>query len=269
MRSLTSYILLALFSIMLLTQHAEAARFGGGRSFGVQRSHSSLFSQRSAHTAKPFSPQKNTTRKWGGLLGGLLVGGLLASLFMGHGLGAGLLSWLLVGAVVFILINLWRKHFSPSWQSSGNQNFQANRTPDMNYYANNTGGSTTTYSPNFDVEAFLRASKVTFIRLQAAYDQKNLADLREFTAPDIFAEIQMQLDERTDTDNHTEVRQLNADLLDMSKQAYGTIASVRFTGEIVENGVTSNLDEIWHFRQMTQQDPWLVIGIQQEVIEPR
>ncbi|MCP6640128.1 TIM44-like domain-containing protein, partial [Klebsiella pneumoniae] len=35
----------------------------------------------------------------------------------------------------------------------------------------------------FDTEAFLRSAKVYFVRLQAAWDQGNLADIREFTTP--------------------------------------------------------------------------------------
>src|SRR6185369_14738435 len=43
----------------------------------------------------------------------------------------------------------------------------------------------------FDVEGFVRNAKVNFIRLQAANDAGNLEDIREFTSPEMFAEIKM------------------------------------------------------------------------------
>ena len=80
MRTFMFYLLITALSFGVLVNEASAKRFGGGRSFGVQRSHSSLFSSHAPQT-KAFGQQANT-RKWGGVLGGLLVGGLLTSLFM-------------------------------------------------------------------------------------------------------------------------------------------------------------------------------------------
>lgn len=108
MRTFILYLLITTLTFGFVVNEASAKRFGGGRSFGVQRSQSSLFSSHAPQT-KSFGQQVNT-RKWGGVLGGLLVGGLLASLFMGHGLGAGLLSWLAIGALgVFLVGVLCRK----------------------------------------------------------------------------------------------------------------------------------------------------------------
>jgi len=47
---------------------------------------------------------------------------------------------------------------------------------------------------NFDIAGFVRNAKVQFIRLQASFDSANLADLREFTTPEMFAELRMQID---------------------------------------------------------------------------
>ena len=90
----------------------------------------------------------------------------------------------------------------------------------------------------------------------------------EFTAPDVFAEIKMQLDERGNEPNITETSDLAAELLDVSKQAQGTMASVRFTGFIKENNDPKiKLDEIWHFRQFGNNNAWAVAGIQQAVLQ--
>lgn len=262
MKHIIVYVLTVLLMFSSLIQPTEAARFGGGRSFGVQRSHSSLFSSRPSQSTKSYAPRSTSTRKWGGILGGFLAGSLLASLFMGHGLGSGLLSWLILGVLGYAIFALLRKKVQPAYQTPQQQHFQQTTAESIPSAAFDT-------TSNINIDAFLRTAKTTFMRLQAAYDQKNLQDLREFTAPDICAEIQMQWQEQGDTANQTVVGTLQAELLDISKQAYGTIASVHFTGTITENGINNTLDEIWHFRQLAADQPWLVVGIQQEVHEPQ
>ncbi len=114
---------------------------------------------------------------------------------------------------------------------------------------------------------FLRKAKVQFIRLQAAYDQKNLHDLSQFTTPDVFAEIKMQLNERGGAANQTDVVTLDAELLDVTSLYREVTASVRFTGLIKEekDAAAVNLREVWHFRQSPDSDTWQVAGIQQEL----
>lgn len=269
MRNLFSFVLIALLTFGLVVNEAAAKRFGAGRSFGVQRSPSSLFSPKAPQSTNSFNQQRPGFNKWGGILGGALVGGLLASLFMGHGLGTGILSWLILGAVIFFLINFFRRRMQPGFQGSQPNVLRQNPFDNSTNYYGASGSSSSAYPPGFESEAFLRDAKVKFIRLQAAYDQKNLQDLNDFTAPEVFAEIKMQLDERGDEPNKTEVDNLNAELLDVSKQADSYIASVRFTGLIKENNdPMTQLDEIWHFRQFYNSNNWVVGGIQQEVIEP-
>lgn len=269
MRTLFIYMFITLLSFGLVVNEASAKRFGGGRSFGVQRSQSSLFSSRAAPNAKSFGRQPNT-RKWGGLLGGLLLGGLLTSLFMGHGFGTGLLTWLILGGLVLFLMNLFRRKMQPGFQTASP--YASKEDPfkkAASFFTNQNGPmSSTTYPIGFESEKFLREAKVTFLRLQTAYDQKNKQDLRNFTAPEVFAEIEMQLNERGNELNVTEVLNLNAELLDVSKQVDSFIASVKFTGTVKENSETVSLDEIWHFRQFAGNDQWIVGGIQQQVIQP-
>jgi predicted lipid-binding transport protein (Tim44 family) len=271
MRNLFSCLLIALLAFGLVVNEASAKRFGGGRSFGIQRSKSSLFSSPAANSSKSWGAQKSAkTRNWGGMLGGLLVGGLLASLFMGHGLGTGILTWLILGGVIFFLYNLFRRKMQPGFQTAQPNVFRQNSSDRANVYEpRGSSGTVSAYPPNFIPEEFLREAKVKFIRMQTAYDQKNLADLQDFTAPEVFAEIKMQLDERGDEPNKTEVYNLDAELLDVSKQVDSMVASVRFTGSVKENDETSQLDEIWHFRQFYNNGPWVVGGLQQEVYEPK
>lgn len=253
-------------SFGLVINEASAKRFGGGRSFGVQRSQSSLFSANKSQTASAAGKSFNKSR-WGGMLGGLLVGGLLASLFMGNGLASGLMSWLMIGIAAYFIMNLIRRKTQPAMQGAQQTPFSQNNFNafKQQFTGTNTASGTTT---DFVSESFLRNAKICFIRMQAAYDQKNLQDLQSFTAPEVYAEIKMQLEERGDEPNHTEVINLQAELLDMSQQAYSSMASVRFTGSIKENDELSQLDEIWHFRQLENNKEWVVGGIQQEVVQP-
>nr|WP_235659311.1 hypothetical protein [Legionella maceachernii] len=106
MRGFFSYLLIGLLTFGLVINEASAKRFGGGRSFGVQRSYGSLFSSAKAQPMKSLGQQANKS-KWGGMLGGLLIGSLLTSLFMGNGLGSGLLSWLILGSIAFLSLTFY------------------------------------------------------------------------------------------------------------------------------------------------------------------
>lgn len=271
MRYFLCCFMLGLMAFGLVVNEASAKRFGGGRSFGVQRSQSSLFSSNKSQNTS-FMGQKTNKSRWGGMLGGLLIGGLLASLFMGHGLFNGLMTWLILGSVLFFVISFIKRKMHPGWQSSQSHPWSQNTS---NNFAQPQASNNYTFinasqqPADFVSESFLRNAKVTFIRLQTAYDQKNYDDIKTFTTPEVYAEIKMQLDEREEHVNKTEVIQLNAQLLDISKQTLSTIASVRFTGTIKENDDAAiPLDEIWHFYQFTNTKDWVVGGIQQEVNQP-
>jgi predicted lipid-binding transport protein (Tim44 family) len=88
--------------------------------------------------------------------------------------------------------------------------------------------------PATSVESFLRSAKTSFIRLQAANDRKDLNDIREYTTPEMFAEVSMQLQERGDAPQKTDVVAVNADLLEVANEGDLAIASVRFTGQLRE-----------------------------------
>ena len=118
---------------------------------------------------------------------------------------------------------------------------------------------------DFDVEGFVRNAKVNFIRLQAANDAGNLDDIREFTAPEMFAEIKMAITERKGAAQTTDVAQLNAEVVDVTEESSRYIVSVRFTGLIGEDGQAPQpFDEIWHMTKPTDGSRgWVIAGIQQ------
>ena len=261
MRKLISFLLIAFCLSNFLFTSADAARFGGGRSFGYQRSASSF--TRSANPS-PFSRSAAapTTpgRSWLGPLAGLAAGGLLASLFMHNGsFGGSMMSWLLMAFAGYMAWQFIRNRMAPATQPMQSNNISMMQ-PDQ--FTNTNTSAVVTPIQYAD---FLRETKAKFIRLQAAYDSKNLDDLREFTTPEVFAEINLQLQERGHAENITEVVSLNAEFLNTEVISDHTLSSVRFTGFIRENKnpTPESFNEVWHFRQDAARKTWDVAGVQQ------
>jgi predicted lipid-binding transport protein (Tim44 family) len=283
LRKLLSVLLVILMVGGLLVQNAEARRFGGGRSFGLSRSASSFSAPRMGQNAYR-SQQPGAASpmgRWLGPLAGLAVGGLLASLFMSNGIGSGILSWLLVGGLFLVLLSLirnkrhqpnpiYRDDYKNSFSSENVNPFarQANRNNDRTY-----ASASNVFPIGFDAPTFLRDAKAQYIRLQAAYDQKNLNDIREFTSPEVFAEIQLQFQERGIAENITDVISLEAELLNIENESQhiagtemqGMLATVRFNGMIQEDRAlaAAEVSEIWHFRRDVGSLRWIVAGVQQ------
>lgn len=125
---------------------------------------------------------------------------------------------------------------------------------------------TLTLPAGFDVDAFLHQAKVNFIRLQAANDEGNLEDLREFTTPEVYAELKLDIDARKGATQKTEVIDLDAAIVDYAEEANRWIVSVRYSGRLYEDeGVVSiPMDEVWHLVKPREgKSGWLVAGIQQ------
>jgi predicted lipid-binding transport protein (Tim44 family) len=126
--------------------------------------------------------------------------------------------------------------------------------------------STGNIPAGFDVEGFVRNAKVNFIRLQASNDAGNLDDIREFTSPEMFAEIKMEMSERGNAKQETDVAQLNGEVLDVAEEANRYVVSIRFTGLISEEkgAAPAPFDEIWHMTKPTDNSRgWVLAGIQQ------
>lgn len=119
---------------------------------------------------------------------------------------------------------------------------------------------------DFDLEAFVRNAKVNFIRLQAANDAGNLDELREVTTSEMFAELKMDVMERGNAQQHTEVVTIAAEVLEVVEDAARYVVSVRFTGQIREEkfAAPEAFDEVWHLtKARTGSGGWLLSGIQQ------
>jgi predicted lipid-binding transport protein (Tim44 family) len=121
---------------------------------------------------------------------------------------------------------------------------------------------------DFDTQGFLRHSKTYFIRLQAAWDKADVNDISEFTTPEMFAEIKMQIQERGAAANHTDVMALEAELLGIDTVNNDYLVSVKFSGMIKEdaNTPTAAFSEVWNLsKPVSGPGGWTLAGIQQQL----
>ncbi|WDZ95419.1 TIM44-like domain-containing protein [Herbaspirillum sp. WKF16] len=119
---------------------------------------------------------------------------------------------------------------------------------------------------DFDTAGFVRNAKTYFIRLQAAWDRADVNDIREFTSPEMFAELRLQLTERGPSPNATDVVQLEAELLGIEQLPYDYLATVRFQGLIKEapDASAEPFAEIWNLsKPQGGNGGWVLAGIQQ------
>jgi predicted lipid-binding transport protein (Tim44 family) len=81
----------------------------------------------------------------------------------------------------------------------------------------------------------------------------------------VFAEIQMQFEERGHAKQETDVQHLDAELLELVTEGDRHVASVRFAGQIRENaGTAQPFAEVWHLtKPVSGSGGWQVAGIQQ------
>jgi len=275
MKQFLTLLTVALTCLSLFAAPVEAKRFGGGGSIGKQRSITPQQTQR-APTAAP-TPAQGASKpgnKWLGPLAGLAIGAGLGALFASMGLGEGmgtLLMIILAVVAVMFLVSMLRRKSQPAMQYAG-MNPHGARTEqplaDMPLPGSSAASVAANVPADFPVETFLRGAKTTFIRLQAANDRKDLDDIREYTTPEMFAEISMQLSERGDATQKTDVLSIDTALLEVAYEGDYAIASVRMSGELRENGgAPEAFDEIWHVMKNLKDEKsvWLLAGLQQAV----
>jgi predicted lipid-binding transport protein (Tim44 family) len=270
---------------------AEAKRLGGGSSAGMQRQSvapSSPAAPSQAAAAKPgapaAAPAAQPKRSWMGPLAGLAAGLGLAALASHFGFGEGLANMMMIGllimAVVMVIGFVMRKKAAAqqgglqyAGAGANTSNFERAAAPQPDFtpaggsaYAPAQSAASNNIPADFDSAGFVRNAKVNFIRLQAANDAGNLDDIREFTTPEMFAEIKMGIDERKGAKQETDVAQLEAEVLDVTEEANRYIVSVRFHGLISEErgAVAQPFDEIWHMtKPQDSSKGWAIAGIQQ------
>jgi len=281
----------------LIPLDAEARRLGGGQSSGMQRD---MPAQRNAAPQAPAAAPAAAGATgaaarpgWMAPVAGLAAGLGLVALASYLGFGEALANFLLLALLALaavVVIGLVMRRFAaqrapnlagagagggaggmfrmpnpaPAW-SGGSGGAPAR--PFSGAAADPvmaSPGAVASVPADFDSAGFERIAKMIFIRMQAAYDAADLTDLRQFTTPELFSSIRLDLQERGSAANHTDVVQVDAQVLDVTQEGERQIVSVRFDGMIREEvGADAQpFDEIWHLVKAGEAN-WAIAGIQQ------
>ncbi|GAB3540080.1 TIM44-like domain-containing protein [Noviherbaspirillum agri] len=304
MKRLLIALMVAVSAASMVVTEAEARRMGGGGSFGrqsqgisrqapaqqpSQNQMNSASQQKSAaapgaQTApKPASPWRNIL---GGALLGLGLGALLSHLGIGGALASIISTILMVALLALAAMFIYRMFRRKAPDAHAREAYAGGYssgvdTPEIgsrieprvqpaafqgNAASNTADAGVLNIPADFDVPAFLRSAKTYFIRLQAAWDRAEVNDIREFTTPEMFGELRLQLQERGASPNHTDVVSLDADLVGLETVGHEYLASVRFSGMIkeAENAPAEPFAEVWNLtKPVSGQGGWLLAGIQQ------
>ncbi|WP_050462787.1 Tim44 domain-containing protein [Herbaspirillum autotrophicum] len=240
---------------------------------------------------KPASPWKGIL---GGALLGLGMGALLSHFGLGGAFGSMIGSLLMIAvlafAVMFVIRMFSRKNGNndnqPAYAAGSQPGYGAAYTPEIGSRIEPTGAQTpfslqtdnfgagagaAKAAPwgipaDFDVPGFVRNGKAYFIRLQDAWDKGNINDIREFTTPEMFAELRLQLQERGPAPNQTDVVQIDGELLGIDTVGDDYLATLKFTGLIKEapDASAEPFAELWNLsKPQSGNGGWVLAGIQQ------
>lgn len=297
MKKFFAAMMVAVVALSMGVSNAEAKRLGGGGSFGKQSQSMSRQAtpgqNQAANTAKPAAPgavPAKPASPWKGILGGALLGLGLGALLSHLGLGGAMASMLstilmvaLLGVAAMFIYRMLRRKSNQNGPQAAYAGASSAYTPEIGSRIEPaqpaalqsaslaSGTDTMDNAPwgipaDFDVSGFLRHAKTHFIRLQAAWDKADISDIREFTTPEMYAELKMQIQERGASANHTDVMSLDATLLGMEAIGNDHLASVKFTGMIKEaaNAPAEPFSEVWNLsKPIAGQGGWVLAGIQQ------
>ncbi len=297
---------LALGLTLSVPDAEAAKRLGGGTSSGMQRSMTTpdrsspavaptqaptagaAAAAKSPATATPAQAQPK--RSWMGPIAGLAAGLGLAALASHFGFGEELASMMMIGLLVMavlVVIGLIMRRRAGGTQPAmagagaagsgmqyagpapGARDMATPRTADAAFSGTGVeqpAAAATALPADFDAAAFVRQAKVNFIRLQASNDAANLDDLREFTTPEMFAELKTNILARGTAPQQTDIVQLDAEVLEVIEEASRYIVSVRYSGLIREerDAPPEHIAEIWHLvKPRNGTGGWLLAGIQQ------
>lgn len=250
------------------------------------------------------APSRSWMGPVAGLAAGLGIAALASHLGFGDELASMVMMGLLAAAVMVAIGFFMRKraaaqksnaatgpgglqyaHVNPGSARNGNDRSESN-APAYKVLMPATGGSTigsgigsgigaglgangssaSRIPADFDTAGFERNAKVNFIRLQAANDASDLNDIRQFTTPEMFAELKMELAERGATTQKTDVVNIDAKVIEVDEDADRYLVSVRFTGTLRDGTDEPDeaFDEIWHLAKTRQGNSgWVLSGIQQ------
>jgi predicted lipid-binding transport protein (Tim44 family) len=303
-------IMIALIGLSLIAVDADARRMGGGRSIGKQRE--AINPNQAAPKAPAQQPQQanpaaptqkaaaapaqqpSGMSRFLGPLAGLAIGAGLAALFFNNGLGGALMGILMLAALAFAAMMLFRfirGRMNPQplqqplrYAGASAYGGSAGASPAApvahpvpaalpagaaphSVAATTQSGTPAAHLPaEFDAEQFLRHARLNFVNLQQAHDRRELSAIRDFLTPELYRDIEAEVKAAGDTPQTTDIVTLNAEVLDVSTENGMHIVSVRFSGLIREEAgaEAQPFSELWHLEKPTNgRSGWLVSGIQQ------
>lgn len=256
--------------------------------------------QPAQNQAAPASPmgagaaQAAGKRSWMGPIAGLAAGLGLAALMSHFGLGEAFSNFLMMAllamvalfAFSWIMRRMKGRSAQPATAAAGSGNAQRSahsvswpaQTPAA--FPGQAGSAAASFAPDavsdaasianlpadFDRPGFERIARTIFIRLQAANDRGDLNDLREFTTPEMFGALRVDLQDRGQQAQTTDVVEVRADVFRFDRESERDVVSVRFQGLIREDtgSQATPFDEVWHLIRPRQgETSWRIAGIQQ------
>jgi len=284
LKKILAVLLLAATAVSMV---AEARPMGGGRSFGrqsqsvsrmpAQPAPSPSAPRQAAPAPTPGAPAAlppKPASPWKGILGGALLGLGLGALFSHFGMGGGIFGTILMVMLAFWLVSMLLRALrgkqaapaAPAAFTGNGGNVYPMNPPPQGAAPEQPAHQPWGVPADFDSAGFLRVAKSNFIRLQAAWDKGDVADIREFTTPEVFAELKMQITERGAQTEYTDVVQIDAELLGIETGEADYLASVKFYGAMkpAPDALAEPFQEVWNLsKPKSGATGWMLAGIQQ------
>jgi|UPI00037B2E14 predicted lipid-binding transport protein (Tim44 family) len=279
-------IMVAIGGLGLAVDTAEAKRFGGGSSFGKKHN---------APTTQPGMTQRSTPGQTGnqqggaarsgmmGMIGGLALGGLLGAMFFGGGFeGINFFDFVIIGLIILGIVLFMRKRAATAAQQQDYAYAGGHAEPERNPLGEQTSHTQQQHDfsqararPDIDEEHFVPAAKTIFMRMQKAWDEQDVEDIKRFCTPEVATKVMQDMP--TDgSRNETEVGMLKAELVDAWMEDDQDWVSVHFTAMLSEKTLqadgqvseesSSQANETWIFtHDPSDEDPtWYLAGIEQQ-----
>ncbi|MCW8328301.1 TIM44-like domain-containing protein [Photobacterium sp. SDRW27] len=279
-----------ILTVSFMTPHAEAKKFGGGKSFGKSFKTAPVKQQpKQTDTLKQQNPTANQAGKsskkglMGGLLGGLLAGGLLAAFFGGAFEGIQFMDILIFGLIAFVIFKLFKTMRGAKGTPMGHRDAYAGNSPhqsqqqyrqaapEMNTASAQQGYASTdsdvpfNLPPGFNMNAFLNGARDHYRVIQGAWNHNELEKIREYVSPALMADLAAER-AKLDGEQHTEVMYVDAELVRADYDASTAQLSIKFSGRYKDRneGVEEDITDIWHLERdlRAPNAPWLIVGIQ-------
>lgn len=292
----TLVLCMSVTALGMASLDAEAKRLGGGRPAGMQRqapaqpaNNATPQAPKQAAAPSPATPAAPAAapgkRSWLGPIAGLAAGLGIAALMSHFGMGEALGNFMTMALLALVAMFAIRwvmgrmRGAAPAgpqlagagapanasaWQNTPAPVAEAPLQRDALAPAAAISGADATAALGTDNASFERIAKMIFVRMQAANDAADLEDLRKFTTPELFASLRLDLQERGEAKNQTDVVQLNATVVDTAQEGTQQIVSVRFDGLIREDlgGAANPFAEIWHLvKPQDGSRDWAIAGI--------